>query len=68
MLDPRHIVETRTAAGGAAPPVVEGMAADCARQAGELRVAARTTRDAFTLATARLLAAAAAAAADQKGI
>ena len=67
VLDPRHIVETRTAAGGAAPPVVEGMATDCARQAGELRVAARTTRDAFTLATARLLDAAAAAAADQKG-
>ena len=67
VLDPRHIVETRTAAGGAAPPVVEGMAADCARQAGELRVAARTTRDAFTRATAQLLDTAAAAAADQKG-
>lgn len=66
VLDPRHIVETRTAAGGAAPPVVEGMAADCVRQAGELRVAARTTRDAFTLATAQLLDTAATVA-DQKG-
>jgi len=33
VLDPRRIVETRTAAGGAAPPVVEAMAGDCARRA-----------------------------------
>lgn len=33
VLDPRRIVQTRTADGGAAPPVVEQMAADCRRRA-----------------------------------
>jgi len=44
VLDPRRIVETRTAEGGAAPPVVEQMAADCRRRAGEFAglAAART--------------------------
>ncbi len=36
VLDPRRIVETRTAAGGAAPGVVEAMAADCSCRAAEL--------------------------------
>ena len=36
VLDPRRIVETRTADGGAAPPVVEGMAAACREQAAAL--------------------------------
>jgi argininosuccinate lyase len=47
VLDPRHIVETRTAAGGAAPPVVEAMAHDCAAQALELRATARARGAAF---------------------
>ena len=65
VLDPRHIVATRTAVGGAAPPVVEGMAADCVSQAAVLRAAAQTSRDAFTVAAARLLDTATAVAADQ---
>jgi argininosuccinate lyase len=56
--DPRSIVETRTAAGGAAPAVVEGMAASCAAQAAELRAAVRAQRAAFAAAERILLAAA----------
>jgi argininosuccinate lyase len=55
VLDPRHIVETRTAAGGAAPPVVEGMAASCRTQARELRDLADNRRAAFQAADRRLL-------------
>jgi argininosuccinate lyase len=55
VLDPRHIVATRTAAGGAAPPVVEGMAASCRAQAQELRELAEDRRAAFQAADRRLL-------------
>ncbi|MDQ1628315.1 MAG: argininosuccinate lyase [Actinomycetota bacterium] len=55
VLDPRHIVETRTAAGGAAPAVVEQMAASCNREAQELRGAVRARRDGFQAARRRLL-------------
>ena len=60
VLDPRHIVETRTAAGGAAPPVVEAMAHDCARQAVELRTTARARGEAFAESRRALLEAASA--------
>ena len=40
VLDPRRIVETRTASGGAAPVVVEQMAASCRAQATALRLTA----------------------------
>jgi argininosuccinate lyase len=59
VLDPRHIVATRTAAGGAAPPVVEGMAASCLERARELRELAEHRRTAFQAADRRLLEAAA---------
>ncbi|MCW2726351.1 MAG: argininosuccinate lyase [Frankiales bacterium] len=55
VLDPRHIVETRTAAGGAAPAVVEQMAASCNHEAQELRGAVRARRDGFQAARRRLL-------------
>jgi argininosuccinate lyase len=60
VLDPRHIVETRTAAGGAAPPVVEAMAHDCARQAVELRATARARGEAFAESRRAVLEAASA--------
>jgi argininosuccinate lyase len=47
VLDPRCIVATRTAAGGAAPEVVEAMAASCSEQAAGLRSAARAARAGF---------------------
>jgi argininosuccinate lyase len=62
VLDPRHIVETRTATGGAAPPVVEQMAQDCRDQAQQLRALAQGRREGFhaaerdLLSTARALA------------
>ena len=59
ILDPRRIVETRTLAGGAAPPVVEGMTADCVREAGSLRTRARSRRTSFEQAEAALVEAAA---------
>ncbi len=59
VLDPRRIVETRTAAGGAAPPVVEGMAADCRRAAHELHAQALARLAGFDDARTELLAAAA---------
>ena len=55
ILDPRHIVATRTAAGGAAPPVVEGMAASCREQARELRDLALARREGFQAADRCLL-------------
>jgi argininosuccinate lyase len=64
VLDPRHIVETRTAAGGAAPPVVEQMAADCVRTAQGLRVHARSRSAGFETARRVLLDTAAELAAD----
>jgi argininosuccinate lyase len=59
VLDPRRIVETRTAAGGAAPPVVEGMAADCRRAAHELHAQALARLAGFDDARTELLDAAA---------
>ncbi len=47
ILDPRRIVETRTLAGGAAPAVVEEMAAGCVDQATRLRSRAQETRTAI---------------------
>ncbi len=47
VLDPRRIVETRTAAGGAAPPVVEAMAAACATEAARWLALARERRAGF---------------------
>ncbi len=63
VLDPRRIVETRTAAGGAAPPVVEGMARDCARAARDLHGLAVGRLDGFATARRSLLETAAAHAA-----
>ncbi len=54
VLDPRHMVETRTATGGAAPPVVEAMAASCSAQAADLVVLARQAREAFAKAETAL--------------
>lgn len=55
VLDPRHIVETRTAAGGAAPPVVEQMAASCRREARELAVLAAQRLEGFARSEQELL-------------
>jgi argininosuccinate lyase len=63
VLDPRHIVQTRTAAGGAAPHVVEAMAASCAEQAAELAALAAASRHQFSTAEATLVATATALAA-----
>jgi argininosuccinate lyase len=60
VLDPRAVVETRTALGGAAPHVVEQMAQDCIERAQRLRAVARARRDAFRRAEQDLLAEAAA--------
>ena len=59
VLDPRRIVATRTAVGGAAPEVVKAMAASCAEQAGQLRAVARANSAAFAEAERALLAVAA---------
>ncbi|MCW2616194.1 MAG: argininosuccinate lyase [Frankiales bacterium] len=55
VLDPRHIVETRTAAGGAAPPVVEQMAASCRREAQELAALAAGRLEGFARSEQELL-------------
>lgn len=71
VLDPRAIVATRTAVGGAAPSVVAGMAQDCLAQAQALRTTAQQARTGFTDAEQDLLAAARAgigtAAEDEEG-
>lgn len=64
VLDPRYIVRTRTAAGGAAPEVVEGMADSCHERAGLLAGAAHERRHALEAAEARLIQTAAAVVAD----
>ena len=63
VLDPRRIVATRTAAGGAAPEVVSEMAASCAAQAAELLAVARAGRASYADAQRTLLGSAAALAA-----
>lgn len=55
VLDPRRIVETRTLAGGAAPPVVAAMALDCQEKAAALHRRARAQRESFERAEAALL-------------
>ena len=60
VLDPRRIVATRTAVGGAAPEVVEAMAASCSEQAARLLATARASRGDFARAERTLLEAAAA--------
>jgi argininosuccinate lyase len=67
VLDPRRIVATRTAAGGAAPPVVEGMAESCREQAAELLGLARRRRAGFRAAERGLLERAAAVVAGTEG-
>lgn len=60
VLDPRHIVRTRTLAGGAAPAVVTQMAVDCRARAQELVAEAARRRAAVTTAETELVSAAAA--------
>lgn len=55
VLDPRRIVATRTAPGGAAPSVVEAMAASCRAQAAELLDLARRRRSEFRDGERRLV-------------
>jgi argininosuccinate lyase len=55
VLDPRQIVLTRTAAGGAAPAVVEAMATSCRAQAAWLHAEAGRWRAGFEEAEAELL-------------
>jgi argininosuccinate lyase len=56
VLDPRRIVETRTAVGGAAPEVVEEMAASCLARAHELATTAQRNRASFRSAEDSLVA------------
>jgi argininosuccinate lyase len=56
VLDPRQIVQTRTAVGGAAPEVVEGMAASCLERAQELRAAAQAHQLGYESAERHLIA------------
>ncbi len=56
VLDPRRIVETRTAAGGAAPEVVERMAGNCLARAGDLITTAQRHRAAYLAAETDLVA------------
>lgn len=58
ILDPRLIVESRTLAGGAAPPIVAQMATDCQLQARELVNDAQRRTEAAVSAEADLVAAA----------
>jgi argininosuccinate lyase len=55
VLDPRQIVLTRTAAGGAAPAALESMVASCRAEADELSAAARRWRVGFEAAEEELL-------------
>lgn len=55
VLDPRAIVLTRALPGGAAPPAVRQMAAECRSEAGQARAAAAEQRREFDLAENRLL-------------
>ena len=65
--DPRRIVATRTAVGGAAPPVVEEMAASCRSDAGGLLDLAHRRRAGFRNAEQRLVERAAQVAAAGEG-
>jgi len=55
VLDPRAIVLTRVAPGGAAPAVVQHMARTCTQAAGELRATAARHAQAFREAEGDLL-------------
>ncbi|MET0740191.1 MAG: argininosuccinate lyase [Candidatus Nanopelagicales bacterium] len=67
VLDPRHVVETRIATGGAAPPVVEAMAESCLTQAGQLLELSQQAAAAFARSESALIAAARAAAPNEGG-
>ncbi len=56
VLDPRSIVRTRVAPGGAAPAVVRDMATRCRQDAETLVERARTRSDAMTAAESELVA------------
>lgn len=56
VLDPRQIVMTRTAVGGAAPEAVDAMITSCRTQVADLREATRRWRAALDQAEANLLA------------
>lgn len=56
VLDPRHIVETRTLAGGAAPDVVARMAADCRDRARRLGQRAESRAADFEKSETELIA------------
>jgi argininosuccinate lyase len=60
ILDPTHIVATRTVTGGAAPGLVEKMAEDCENKANSLMAGVRSRRESIQSAEKTLLAAAAA--------
>lgn len=62
VLDPRKIAFGRTAPGGAAPPVLRGMAGNCRLEAGKLEDEARRRQAAYRNAENRLLELARAAA------
>lgn len=55
ILDPRKIVETRVLAGGAAPSVVEEMAASCLERSTALGTLARSRREAIEAAEVALI-------------
>jgi argininosuccinate lyase len=56
VLDPRAVVQTRTAPGGAAPAMVEQMAADCTTEADRLRLEVGRRRAATQAAERALVA------------
>ena len=56
VLDPRQIVMTRTAQGGAAPAAVEAMIGSCRAQIADLRTANRRWRTSIDQAETELLA------------
>src|SRR4051794_9024835 len=68
VLDPRHIVATRTAAGGAAPPVVEEMARSCRNHAAALAELAGRRRAGFRAVEQELVERASALAHEKGGL
>ena len=66
VLDPRQIVLTRRAAGGAAPSAIESMVASCRKAASDLSAEASRRRSRFQTAEADLLRTARALAGEEK--